>query len=519
MFFTNSLEFIVILIFTLLFNVVKWLFPLSVKLRSVLLLVGSYLILSLIVDPNTLLILSLMMIAVYGVAGILLTVEFPGEKKKKLLTVSLTGLIMLFCVRNYTWLSDIIGTIGFQNTVSQINLVGRIGLSYILFRLLHFLVDAYRNKIQNLGLIPFLNYIFFFPTYLSGPIDRYNNFVYWQNHHRSSVSLNMIYQGSARLLIGASKKLIIVPLILPFIDDISAFDGLVSRWEGQMLLATFAYSFYIYFDFSGYSDIAIGSAYLLGVKTPENFNNPYMSRDIAEFWKKWHMSFSSVLTEYIFKPFVIGLSKARNKWPRLLVSITGYIYTFIVCGLWHGTTLNFVYWGIWHGLGLAIFKSWETYMPVTEVGMKRKIRAVLSVGITFVFVTVGWFFFMSDTTKVHDVVKNKISFLNNDYMVDNERFSVEEYYFDGYGWGISVNYPSDTNKTFDVEMKKLGDDTWQLIEQGRNGKYAGLGIHGEIRYGNDTRNVEHGTYVVRMKESDRNYWIGNVVNVRNHKNK
>lgn len=182
-------------------------------------------------------------------------------------------------------------------------------------------------------------------------------------------------------------------------------------WQQGLLLSLFLYSLYILFDFSGYSDIAIGTAYLIGIKIPENFDNPYGSKSLSVFWKKWHMTFSNFLFKYVFKPFVVSLSGRFKKLPRLAGSSIGYIFTFIICGIWHGNTINFIYWGLWHGIGLILFKIWDIYVfkPKIAPALNRVSKFIYNVGaisITFIFVTIGWFFFNYQHTDVHLITKN-----------------------------------------------------------------------------------------------------------------
>ncbi|MBU1718285.1 MAG: MBOAT family protein, partial [Bacteroidetes bacterium] len=163
------------------------------------------------------------------------------------------------------------------------------------------------------------------------------------------------------------------------------------------------YSVYIYMDFSGYSDIAIGTAYLMGIKTPENFNNPYISQSLREFWKRWHITFSYFLRIYVFKPFIRLYNFIFRSKFYLTVSILAYLSTFLICGLWHGSTVNFVYWGLWHGVGLAINRLW-----ISWVGKKKKLQDSLvykgvSILITFVFVTVGWMFFQYSLPQLQEI--------------------------------------------------------------------------------------------------------------------
>jgi D-alanyl-lipoteichoic acid acyltransferase DltB (MBOAT superfamily) len=154
-----------------------------------------------------------------------------------------------------------------------------------------------------------------------------------------------------------------VPLIIHYATDYSVFPVSIPPLMA-LFMSLICYSFYIYLDFSGYSDIAIGTAYLIGIKTPENFNNPYRSQNLSEFWKRWHITFSSFLQLYVFKPFIQLFNILLPSKHRLLITILSYLATFVICGLWHGATINFVYWGLWHGVGLSINKIWLIKMKL-----------------------------------------------------------------------------------------------------------------------------------------------------------
>jgi len=520
MFFSSYLEFLYVFSFIIIFNALRWSLPKYIVLRKILLLAGSFVIISTIIDFNTLFILVFLMLGFYSIGKVLLIEKIKSSSRKKILVATLGFLITLFCIRNYTLIGDFLSRYGLEKTVQSISFVGRVGLSYILFRLLHFLVDAYRGKIYSqLNPVTFLNYIFFFPTFLSGPIDRYNNFDYWERSHRPSVTLNLIFQGSARVFIGAVKKIMIVPVILPYVNDLSSFDMISGAWEMQMLLTVLAYTFYIYFDFSGYSDIAIGSAYLIGIRSPENFNNPYISKDIAEFWKRWHISFSTILGEYVFKPIVVGLSKRFSNAPRLSISVIGYIITFVICGLWHGSTRNFAYWGLWHGIGLAIFKIWDTYKPVRilKIGIIKFFRPVLSIGLTFIFVSLGWYFFMTSTQEIHNVLKNEISFLNREYSSGEEiELTMRQEKWEEYGYGIDIRYLVPKNTDVDIEYKKIDDGSWISVVKKRSSETSYFQLHGSFEYKETSKNLEPGLYVIRIRNNQNGSWYGDIFQINNY---
>ena len=353
-------------------------------LNNILLVGGNILILTHIVSWKSLFLLSLLALLTYG-AGLLIRKRKSGW----LLGVTLTLLILLFSVRNYplvqtwlgSWWSEILG----KHFLS----VEKLGLSYIFFRIIHWLVESYKGTLCRRNFLTYLNYLFFFPTFMAGPIDTFNNFHYWTTTTRVRFNVRMLFAGVGRIFLGAVKTLLIVPLIKPYAVDYEVLLSQFGPW-GAICTAALLYSLYIYIDFSGYCDMAIGMAYMMGVRTPENFDNPYLSANISEFWKRWHISFSAFLKIYVFKPVVTLLNRLPiAKW-RMLVSVTAYIVTFFVCGLWHGSTLNFVLWGLWHGIGLSVYKLF-TYAK-TKKALSAP-RRILGICVTFLFVTVGWIFF------------------------------------------------------------------------------------------------------------------------------
>lgn len=399
MLFSNYELFFCILIFVLLFVIVKWGFKKS-WLNNILLVGGNILILTHIVSWKSLFLLSLLALLAYG-AGFLL------QKRKSgwVLGITLALLILLFSVRNYplvqSWLGD-----WWDNTLNKHFLsVEKLGLSYILFRIIHWLVESYKGTLRSRNFLIYLNYLFFFPTFMAGPIDTFNNFHYWTTTTHVRFNQRMLLAGVGRIFIGAVKALLIVPLIKPYAIDYQALMPQMGPW-GAVISAALLYSLYIYIDFSGYCDMAIGMAYMMGIRTPENFNNPYFSTNISEFWKRWHITFSTFLKIYVFKPVISLLNRLPIAKYRMVVSVIAYLVTFFVCGLWHGSTLNFVLWGLWHGIGLSLYKLFTYEKPVKPLTTPRKVAGICA---TFLFVTVGWIFFNYPVDKLLIIYKLVVS--------------------------------------------------------------------------------------------------------------
>lgn len=386
MFFNDYIVFIYIMLFVIIYNALK-MFIKTRAIKNLVIILGSVLVLLTIVNEHTLIVLAVLSLLVF-LGGRLLQKKRSGWT----LAAMLALIITLFCIRNYPFIQNILSDSWLSFINEPILSVQKLGISYILFRYVHWLVESYRNTIKKSDFLSFLSYIFFFPNYLAGPIDTYKNFHYWIGNERFAYQRSLFLAGITRIFMGAVKTLIIVPLVIDYAMD---YHSLLPQFNAitALILSLLAYSAYIYFDFSGYSDIAIGTAYLIGIKTPENFNNPYFSTNLSVFWKRWHITFSNFLFAYVFKPCLALYNKIFPRLPRMAISILGYMTTFFICGLWHGDTINFVYWGLWHGLGLSVGKLWKTYIPLPEKISSSKYYLFVSMAITFIFVTIGWMFF------------------------------------------------------------------------------------------------------------------------------
>jgi alginate O-acetyltransferase complex protein AlgI len=261
-----------------------------------------------------------------------------------------------------------------------------LGISFFTFEFIHYAVDRYRGTTPSGKFSEYMAFILFFPTMVAGPIKRYQTFlptlrepsIEWSNDWRVGIN---------RVLVGLAKKFAIADLMTAFTSHLNHADiAKAQRWV--LLIWLLAYGVKIYFDFSAYSDIAIGSARLFGMKVPENFDWPYARTNIAEFWKHWHISLYRWLVDYVFIP----LGGSRCKPPRVLVNL---FLTMFLSGLWHGAGLNFIVWGLWHGLLLAVHRTWSKWrgprpQPPSVPG------TLLAWAITFVTVNLGWAFFCMD---------------------------------------------------------------------------------------------------------------------------
>lgn len=271
--------------------------------------------------------------------------------------------------------------------------VGWLGFSYVAFRLIHTLRDRQTGRLPNLTLREYFTYLIFFPSYTAGPIDRAERFVKDYRAIGETPDAATTWLGLGRVAAGLLKKFVIADSLA-----LVALSPLIAERTthfGGAWLVLYAYAFRLYFDFSGYSDIAIGIGRLFGIQLPENFNAPYLKSNITQFWQSWHMSLSTWARFYVFMP----LSRMMIRFPRKsLVVLAAQVGTMLVIGLWHGISLNFVIWGIWHGVGLWVHKLYsdrtrDFYIALQEQPIKRRLVSLAGMFITFHFVVLGWVWF------------------------------------------------------------------------------------------------------------------------------
>jgi alginate O-acetyltransferase complex protein AlgI len=232
-----------------------------------------------------------------------------------------------------------------QLSFLQINgIVSLLGLSYITFQVISYLIDISRGTIPaEADVVKFMAYILFFPKLISGPITRYKQF----REQLSTLDPTIvdIAGGLRRILIGVIKRILIANQLGVVAN--AGFNLATPNIEPHFAwLALIAYSLQIYFDFSGYTDVALGLGKIIGITLPENFNYPYTAQSIGDFWRRWHITLSTWFREYVFYP----LERRRSKFTNQQINL---IIVFLLTGLWHGPTLTFLAWGLIHGLAIA----------------------------------------------------------------------------------------------------------------------------------------------------------------------
>lgn len=273
-----------------------------------------------------------------------------------------------------------------------------VGISFFTFQTISYTVDVFRDKVKPVkSLLDFGFYVSFFPQLVAGPIVRAATFIP-QLYQDFKLTNQQMGHAIFLILSGLVKKIVISNYIaLNFVDRIFESPGSFSGFEN--LAAVYGYSIQIYCDFSGYTDIAIGVALLFGFKLPINFNSPYKAVNLTDFWRRWHISLSSWLRDYLYIPLG-GSHKGKG---RTYVNI---LVTMILGGLWHGANLRFIFWGFLHGLGLIIQKLWNRAFPVQKE--KGKWLRFLYGFITFQFISFTWIFFRSRNLQDAEIIISQI---------------------------------------------------------------------------------------------------------------
>ncbi len=270
------------------------------------------------------------------------------------------------------------------------NALGFVGISYLTFRALDVIICIQDKLITSLSPIQYLAYLLFFPTISSGPIDRYRRFAVDWKHSRTRAEVLQDLDGAVhRIFTGFLYKFILAALIKQYLMDPLAPQ---SDWR-SIWLYMYAYSFYLFFDFAGYSAFAIGVSYILGIHSPENFNKPFLARNIRDFWNRWHMSLSYWFRDHVYMRIVMAATRGRWFKDRSMGSYLAFIVSFGLMGLWHGTQLHYILYGFYHAfllIGNDLFSRWNRTRKLVGEGPLWRCCSVL---ITFHVVAFGFLLF------------------------------------------------------------------------------------------------------------------------------
>ena len=365
------------------------------------------------------------------------------SRLKKMPAALLTGLVVLLIALMVVlklpaltqlvsgWLRALVGQSAELATANELRWLG---FSYVAFRLIHTVRDRQNGRLPLVSLQEYVIYVIFFPAFVAGPIDRLERFIRdlrfpgakapgyekgapgyekgapgyekgapdnekgapGYEKEAGGLAAQDYAEAGKRLVIGLFKKFVVADTLA--LVALNATNVLQAHSAGWLWLLLYAYAFQIFFDFSGYTDIAIGLGRLMGIVLPENFNAPYLKPNLTLFWNSWHMTLTQWFRAYYFNPLTRWLrSGGRKLSPAVIIFVTQFS-TFVLIGLWHGVTLNFVAWGAWHGLGLFLQNRYSEWVrprlpnlsarPYLKHGL-----TVVGVLLTFHYVTLGWVWF------------------------------------------------------------------------------------------------------------------------------
>lgn len=316
-----------------------------------------------------------------------------SSKRGAVHTLCIAALLVVLILFKYLGLltSVVNGLLSFFRQLPQFHitkLLLPLGISYIVFKHISYLTDVKWGLIEPGRLYEFLLYSSLFTIFIAGPIERFERFKPNIAEMRVRFQWKDMEYGFMRIVVGLFKKLVLADWLGYFINTAWLSPGRYGPTTS--VLGIIGFSFQIYFDFAGYSDIAIGASRLLGIHIMENFNNPYLASDIGQFWRRWHISLSDWIRDYIFFP--ISKWNTSKFWRKICVPVIA----MALCGLWHGPAFHFLLWGIWHGLGLAMLQLWNEYKRKhSTVARLAKMPwfNLASMAMTFCYVTIGWFWF------------------------------------------------------------------------------------------------------------------------------
>ena len=287
-------------------------------------------------------------------------------------------------------------------SLKRIEMLLPIGVSFYTFSAIGYIIDIDRGKYKaEKSFSKVLLYMTFFPKLTAGPIISADTFWKQLDNKNNRVTWNRLNDGIQMILFGIMKKNVFSDHISEFVNCVYSNVNMYNA--PTLLLAVFGYGIQIYLDFSGYSDMAIGCATCLGLDLPRNFNLPYLSRNISEFWKRWHITLSEWLMKYLY----ISLGGNRKGYIRTLINL---LLTMAIGGLWHGSSWNFVLWGILNGLGLCVHKEFMRIRRISKNYIPNKINMFIDVIGTYIFVNFCWIFFrISDLHVIKELLYGIVS--------------------------------------------------------------------------------------------------------------
>jgi len=401
----NSIEY---LIFLPIVFALYWSLSHKLKLQNLLILIASYFFYALW-DYRFLSLIIISSLTDF-IIGLKLSKAEKPLVRKILLIISLTvnlGFLFVFKYCNFfiESFADLVSLLGLQPNYSTLNIILPVGISFYTFQTLSYTIDIYRDKLKpSKSPLNFFTYVTFFPQLVAGPIERASNLLP-QIEKERTFSYDMAKDGMRQILWGLFKKVAIADNCALLVNPI--FNNYQDCGGGILFLGAILFAFQIYGDFSGYSDIAIGTAKLFGVNLMQNFATPYFSRDIAEFWRRWHISLSTWFRDYLYIP--LGGSRVSK-----ILQLRNIFAIFLVSGFWHGANWTFIFWGGIHAMCYipqVFSKTNRRFLDWVAKGRYLpNLYELYRILLTFFIVTLAWVFFRAPS--INDAFSYLINIFN-----------------------------------------------------------------------------------------------------------
>ncbi len=339
-----------------------------------------------------------------AVGGLIYLYQVQERTRKIAAAAAITSLLIIFVFLKYQPAAQGISELWRNFNGQSVNLarageIAWVGYSYFAFRLMHVLREWQQGRKIEAGLRDFVIYVAYFPAFTAGPIDRLEHFQK-ELQNRGSHSINEDFlEGGKRIAHGLFFKFILADSLSVF--AINATSAAQTTGSGWLWVMVYAYALRLYFDFSGYSDIAIGISHLMGIQLPENFNKPYLSENVTVFWNRWHITLTQWFRTYYFNPVARYLRSQKKQLPAGVIIFFTQVTTMLLIALWHGISWNFVIWGLWNGLGMFFHNRWQEWRKNHANTAEEKLTSSFgtavrhwgSVFLTFNFIALGWIWF------------------------------------------------------------------------------------------------------------------------------
>ncbi len=325
-------------------------------------------------------------------------------RRRRLLAVTIgVELAILGVFKYYDFFTRSIANVFSIDPPGALGLLLPVGISFVTFQVIAYLVDVYRGDLEVGSALNFLLMVMFFPHIVAGPILQPRHFMP-QLQRRFQVTWDNLEQALPGFLMGLFKKIVIADGMARFISVVFSRPGTFG--SATVWLAVIAYSVQIYADFSGYSDIAIASAKCFGLQIPANFNLPYLAKNVSEFWRRWHISLSTWFREYVYIP----LGGSRRGLLRTCINT---MTVMALSGLWHGAGWNFIVWGLMHGFAMVVQRLFRAIVPKPADGSSSLLGTVLSWALTFAWLCIAWVFFRSPDLTTAATILRKMAFMGD----------------------------------------------------------------------------------------------------------